>query len=53
MTPQDNTQKNEPTPDTPPAPKQAPPPPISLEHAERQHSLPGIPRWQPEEGDFN
>jgi hypothetical protein len=53
MTPQDNTNQPEPPAETPPVQQQAIPPQISLEAAQRQHSMPGIPKWQPEEGDNN
>jgi hypothetical protein len=53
MTPKDDTPQPEPTSDAPPAKQQAIPPQITLEQAQRQHSMPGIPKWQPEEGDNN
>ena len=41
--------------DAPPFPHHSAPPPAPIESAERQHVEPsrGVPRWQPEEGDFS
>jgi hypothetical protein len=41
--------------DTPPFPHHAAPAPAPLEPSERQYAEPprGVPRWQPEEGDFS
>jgi hypothetical protein len=52
---QDTHQKAPSTTDVPPFPHHAAAPPAPLEPAERQYAEPqhGVPRWQPEEGDFS
>jgi hypothetical protein len=55
MMTQDTHQKAPSTADAPPFPHHSAPPPAPHEHAERQHAEPanGVPRWQPDEGDFS
>jgi hypothetical protein len=55
MMTQDTHQKASYTTDAPPFPHHSAAPPTPLEYAERQHAEPpqGVPRWQPEEGDFS
>jgi hypothetical protein len=55
MMTQDTHQTAPSTTDAPPFPHHSAAPPAPLEYAERQHAEPatGVPRWQPEEGDFS
>jgi hypothetical protein len=52
---QDTHQKAPTTTDSRPFPDRAAAPPVALEPAERQYAEPqqGVPRWEPEDGDFS